>query len=57
MKKENKSVIIWLSGCVLLFFNGNRRRNYKIDQFGLSMTDWHLVTTLFRLYQKLARSI
>jgi hypothetical protein len=38
MKKENQSLFGYI--CLrIIVFNGNRRRNYKIDQFGLSMTD------------------
>jgi cytochrome c oxidase assembly protein subunit 15 len=48
MKKENKSVIIWLlSGCVLLFIMVTVGGITRITNSGLSMTDWHLVTDTF----------
>lgn len=48
MKKENKSVIIWLlSGCVLLFLMVTVGGITRLTNSGLSMTDWHLVTDTF----------
>jgi cytochrome c oxidase assembly protein subunit 15 len=48
MKKENKSVIIWLlSGCVLLFVMVVVGGITRLTNSGLSMTDWHLVTDTF----------
>lgn len=48
MKKENKSVIIWLlSGCVLLFLMVIVGGITRLTNSGLSMTDWHLVTDTF----------
>ncbi|OXA93101.1 COX15/CtaA family protein [Flavobacterium hercynium] len=48
MKKENKSVIIWLlSGCVLLFIMVVVGGITRLTNSGLSMTDWHLVTDTF----------
>lgn len=48
MKKENKSVIIWLlSGCVLLFLMVVVGGITRLTNSGLSMTDWHLVTDTF----------
>ncbi|WP_413997722.1 COX15/CtaA family protein [Flavobacterium sp. W1B] len=45
MKKENKSVIIWLlSGCALLFIMVVVGGITRLTNSGLSMTDWHLVT-------------
>jgi cytochrome c oxidase assembly protein subunit 15 len=45
MKKENKSVIIWLlSGCVLIFIMVVVGGITRLTNSGLSMTDWHLVT-------------
>ena len=48
MKKENKSVIIWLlSGCFLLFIMVVVGGITRLTNSGLSMTDWHLVTDTF----------
>lgn len=48
MKKENKSVIIWLlSGCILLFIMVIVGGITRLTNSGLSMTDWHLVTDTF----------
>lgn len=48
MKKENKSVIIWLlSGCVLVFIMVMVGGITRLTNSGLSMTDWHLVTDTF----------
>ena len=48
MKKENKSVIIWLlSGCLLLFVMVVVGGITRLTNSGLSMTDWHLVTDTF----------
>lgn len=48
MKKENKSVIIWLlSGCLLLFIMVVVGGITRLTDSGLSMTDWHLVTDTF----------
>ena len=48
MKKENKSVIIWLlSGCALLFLMVTVGGITRLTNSGLSMTDWHLVTDTF----------
>jgi cytochrome c oxidase assembly protein subunit 15 len=48
MKKENKSVIIWLlSGCCLLFIMVVVGGITRLTDSGLSMTDWHLVTDTF----------
>lgn len=48
MKKENKSVIIWLlSGCFLLFLMVIVGGITRLTNSGLSMTDWHLVTDTF----------
>lgn len=48
MKKENKSVIIWLlSGCVLIFLMVIVGGITRLTNSGLSMTDWHLVTDTF----------
>ncbi|MES2575410.1 MAG: COX15/CtaA family protein [Bacteroidota bacterium] len=48
MKKENKSVIIWLlSGCLLLFIMVVVGGITRLTNSGLSMTDWHLVTDTF----------
>lgn len=48
MKKENRSVIIWLlSGCVLLFLMVVVGGITRLTNSGLSMTDWHLVTDTF----------
>ena len=45
MKKENKSVIIWLlSGCFLIFIMVVVGGITRLTNSGLSMTDWHLVT-------------
>lgn len=48
MKRENKSVIIWLlSGCFLLFLMVVVGGITRLTNSGLSMTDWHLVTDTF----------
>jgi cytochrome c oxidase assembly protein subunit 15 len=48
MRKENKSVIIWLlSGCFLLFIMVVVGGITRLTNSGLSMTDWHLVTDTF----------
>ncbi|KVV14914.1 COX15/CtaA family protein [Flavobacterium sp. TMP13] len=48
MKKENKSVTIWLlSGCFLLFIMVVVGGITRLTNSGLSMTDWHLVTDTF----------
>ena len=48
MKKENKSVIIWLlSGCVLVFIMVVVGGITRLTNSGLSMTDWHLMTDTF----------
>jgi cytochrome c oxidase assembly protein subunit 15 len=48
MKKENKSVIIWLlSGCILIFLMVIVGGITRLTNSGLSMTDWHLVTDTF----------
>jgi len=48
MKKENKSVIIWLlSGCFLVFIMVIVGGITRLTNSGLSMTDWHLVTDTF----------
>jgi heme a synthase len=48
MKKENKSVILWLlSGCVLVFIMVVVGGITRLTNSGLSMTDWHLVTDTF----------
>ncbi len=48
MKKENKSVVIWLlSGCILLFIMVVVGGITRLTNSGLSMTDWHLVTDTF----------
>ncbi len=48
MKKENKSVIIWLlSGCLLVFIMVVVGGITRLTNSGLSMTDWHLVTDTF----------
>ena len=48
MKKENKSVIIWLlSGCFLVFIMVVVGGITRLTNSGLSMTDWHLVTDTF----------
>lgn len=48
MKKENKSVIIWLlSGCILIFLMVVVGGITRLTNSGLSMTDWHLVTDTF----------
>ena len=48
MKKENKSVLIWLlSGCVLIFLMVVVGGITRLTNSGLSMTDWHLVTDTF----------
>jgi len=48
MKKENKSVVVWLlSGCVLIFIIVVVGGITRLTNSGLSMTDWHLVTDTF----------
>ena len=48
MKKENKSIIIWLlSGCFLVFVMVVVGGITRLTNSGLSMTDWHLVTDTF----------
>lgn len=48
MKKENKSVIVWLlSGCFLIFLMVVVGGITRLTNSGLSMTDWHLVTDTF----------
>lgn len=48
MKKQNKSVIIWLlTGCVLVFIMVVVGGITRLTNSGLSMTDWHLVTDTF----------
>ena len=48
MKKENKSVIIWLlSGCFLVFVMVVVGGITRLTNSGLAMTDWHLVTDTF----------
>ena len=48
MKKENKSVIIWLlTGCILVFVMVIVGGITRLTNSGLSMTDWHLVTDTF----------
>jgi len=48
MKKENKSIIIWLlSGCFLVFLMVVVGGITRLTNSGLSMTDWHLVTDTF----------
>ena len=48
MKKEDKSVIIWLlSGCALLFIMVMVGGITRLTNSGLSMTDWHLITDTF----------
>ena len=48
MKKDNKSVIIWLlSGCFLVFIMVVVGGITRLTNSGLSMTDWHLVTDTF----------
>jgi len=48
MKKQNKSVIIWLlSGCFLVFVMVVVGGITRLTNSGLSMTDWHLVTDTF----------
>ncbi|WP_309642383.1 COX15/CtaA family protein [Flavobacterium sp.] len=48
MKKENKSVIVWLlSGCVLVFIMVVVGGITRLTNSGLSMTDWHLMTDTF----------
>ncbi|WP_369753458.1 COX15/CtaA family protein [Flavobacterium sp. WC2409] len=45
MKKQNKSVIIWLlSGCLLIFIMVVVGGITRLTNSGLSMTDWHLIT-------------
>jgi cytochrome c oxidase assembly protein subunit 15 len=45
MKKENKSVVIWLlSGCLLIFIMVVVGGITRLTNSGLSMTDWHLIT-------------
>ncbi len=48
MKKENKSIIIWLlTGCLLVFVMVIVGGITRLTNSGLSMTDWHLVTDTF----------
>jgi heme a synthase len=48
MKKEDKSVIIWLlSGCFLLFLMVTVGGITRLTNSGLSMTDWYLITDTF----------
>ena len=48
MKKENKSIILWLlSGCFLIFIMVIVGGITRLTNSGLSMTDWHLVTDTF----------
>ena len=48
MKKENKSVILWLlTGCLLVFVMVIVGGITRLTNSGLSMTDWHLVTDTF----------
>ncbi len=48
MKKENKSIILWLlTGCVLVFVMVIVGGITRLTNSGLSMTDWHLVTDTF----------
>ena len=48
MKKENKSVVIWLlSGCFIVFVMVVVGGITRLTNSGLSMTDWHLVTDTF----------
>ncbi|MFC3335993.1 COX15/CtaA family protein [Flavobacterium palustre] len=48
MRKEDKSVIIWLlSGCFLLFLMVTVGGITRLTNSGLSMTDWHLITDTF----------
>jgi cytochrome c oxidase assembly protein subunit 15 len=48
MKKENKSVIIWLlTGCLMVFLMVVVGGITRLTNSGLSMTDWHLVTDTF----------
>lgn len=48
MKKDNKSVIIWLlTGCILVFIMVIVGGITRLTNSGLSMTDWHLVTDTF----------
>lgn len=48
MRKENKSVIIWLlSGCLLVFIMVIVGGITRLTNSGLSMTDWHLITDTF----------
>ncbi len=48
MKKENKSIIIWLlSGCFIVFVMVVVGGITRLTNSGLSMTDWHLVTDTF----------
>jgi cytochrome c oxidase assembly protein subunit 15 len=45
MKKNNKSVIVWLlSGCGLIFLMVIVGGITRLTNSGLSMTDWHLIT-------------
>ena len=45
MKKDNKSIIIWLlSGCALIFVMVVVGGITRLTNSGLSMTDWHLMT-------------
>ena len=48
MKKENKSIVVWLlSGCFLIFIMVIVGGITRLTNSGLSMTDWHLVTDTF----------
>ena len=48
MKKENKSVVLWLLlGCVLVFVMVVVGGITRLTNSGLSMTDWHLITDTF----------
>lgn len=48
MKKENKSIVLWLlSGCFLIFIMVIVGGITRLTNSGLSMTDWHLVTDTF----------
>lgn len=45
MRKENRSVIVWLlSGCLLIFIMVVVGGITRLTNSGLSMTDWHLIT-------------
>ena len=48
MKKNSKSVIIWLlTGCILIFLMVVVGGITRLTNSGLSMTDWHLLTDTF----------